>query len=90
MKNILKALGLAALLGIAGTRCQKDSTTKEYTISRTNFNEEVGRIQDWYQYNTINHRPVQFAVHSESTWRDYPGDRKPLPRGEVKEYRSGK
>ncbi len=85
MKNAIKSLGLAALLGFAGTGCQKDSVKKEYIVSGENFNTEIGRIYQEHQ-----HQYLQFQVHSEGSWRDYPSAGKPLPRGEVTEYQSGK
>ena len=90
MKKMMSTLGLAAIIGIIGVGCQKDTIKKEYTISGEQFNQEVGRIADWYQYATIDHKPIKFAVYSESTWRDYPSAGKALPRAEIKEYVSGK
>lgn len=90
-KSVMLLTGIAYVAGLCYFRGKNfdDNTLKqEYIISGENFNEKVGRIQ--YRYDTVEHRPVQFTIHSESDWRDYPSAGKSLPRGEVKEYKSGR
>lgn len=90
MKNTIKSIGLAFLVGIAGAGCHRsDNILKEYSYSGQDFNNLVGETAYWSE---LYPKRDIYNIHSADTWRNYPtvGAIKPLPRAEVKEYESGK
>lgn len=86
MKNAIKTLGLAALIGISCIGCSEDRITKTYNIHGENFESRMGD----FAKNHANTKTF-YEVHSESKFRDYPcGGLQLLPRAEITEYESGK
>ena len=67
---------------------REDTIKHEYTVTGENFSSEIGKLHN--RYPTADREAANFYIHSESTWRNYPSAAKPLPRGEVREYTSGR
>ena len=86
MKNTIKTLGLAALIGISCAGCSEDKVMKTYNIYGENFEQQMGYFADSHKSSKIS-----YQVHSQSTHVEYPTRMaRPLPRAEVTQYESGK